>query len=117
LVAIASTSASAGDQELDVFGAQTGGDTTYAGGISVRGTFADCDALRGEASETFRKCQADTWDCIRGRIGEKRAALIRHGVFTQDWQIAFQCGGEVVTKIFLGDVYNMTLTPAENRPP
>jgi hypothetical protein len=103
--------AQAGDRELDVFGAQRGGDTTYAGGMSARGAFADCDALQAEASEIFSKCQADTWDCIRVRIGDKRASLLHHGVISQDWQIPFQCGGEVVTKMFFGAVYSTTPAP------
>jgi hypothetical protein len=113
-IAMAFATALAGDQELDVFGAQRGGDTTYAGGISARGTFADCDALQDEASEAFTKCQADTWDCIHQRIGAKRASLIQHGVITGDWQIPFQCGGEVVTRMFLGEIYRATQTPAEH---
>ena len=110
---VACAPAWAGDQELDVFGAPRGGDTTYAGGISAHGAFADCDALQAEASEAFSKCQADTWDCIRGRIGDKRASLLQHGVISQDWEIPFQCGGEVVTKMFFGAVYSATPAPDE----
>jgi hypothetical protein len=112
-IAMAGAPAMADDQALDVFGAQRGGDTTYAGGISARGAFADCDALQAEASEAFSKCQADTWACIRARIGDERASLIRHGVIGQDWQIPFQCGGEVVTKMFFGAVYSATPAPDE----
>jgi hypothetical protein len=111
---LACTTTLAGEQELDVFGAQRAGDTTYAGGISARGTFADCDALQAEASEAFSKCQADTWVCIRAKIGDKRASLLRHGVVSGDWQTPFQCGAEVVTKMFFGGaVYGGTTAPDE----
>ena len=111
---LACTPTLAGEEELDVFGAQRGGDTTYAGGISARGTFADCDALQAEASEAFSKCQAATWDCIRAKIGDERASLLQHGVISQDWQTPFQCGGEVVTKMFFGgEVYGATAAPDE----
>jgi hypothetical protein len=103
----------ADEQELDVLGAQRGGDTTYAGGISASGTFADCDALQAEVSEAFRKCQAEVWACIVARIGEQRAGLIRHGHIGEDWQIPFQCGAEVVTKMYFGGSHGALSAPAE----
>jgi hypothetical protein len=116
MTVMASAPALADEQELDVLGLQRGGDTTYAGGISAGGTFADCDALQAEASEGFGRCQAEVWDCIVTRIGEKRARLIQHGHIGYDWQIPFQCGAEVVTRMFFGGLPRALSTPAKPGP-